>query len=177
MNDLELRALNINDETAHAEFIKEMMEVDGRIVPTAIEIKETDCTFEDWLERKNNEAKGIGLAEGKVPATLLCLFRKGDNKILGAVHIRHELNEHLLLHGGNIGYGIAPPERKKGYATKMLSMALDYCRSLKLEKVLVTCDKDNIGSAKTIQKNGGILEDKFISERDEKITQRYWIKL
>lgn len=177
MKELNLRALNKNDEVAHTLFISEMMEADGRIVPTAMEIKEGDQLFENWLERKSNESKGIGLPEGKVPATLLCLFGEGESKILGAVHIRHELNEHLLLHGGNIGYGVTPSERKKGYANAMLSMALDFCKNLGLDKALVTCDKDNIGSAKTIQKNGGVLWDEFVSERDGKLTQRYWINL
>lgn len=175
MEELELRSLTEADEAAHTEFIKEMIEADGRIIPSSAEIKSTDPSFKDWLERKENESRGVGLTEGKVPATLLFLFRQGEDKILGAVHIRHRLNEKLLFMGGNIGYGIAPSERQKGYANFILSNALKFCIKLGLEKALVTCDKDNIGSAKTIQKNGGILENEIVE--DGKIKQRYWIKL
>ncbi|MEI6498505.1 MAG: GNAT family N-acetyltransferase [bacterium] len=177
MEKLELRTLSENDEIIHTEFFSEMMDVDGRIVPSAAEIKETDENFQNWLTRTDNESKGIGPMNYRVPATLLFLFREGDNKILGATQIRHELNERLLLHGGNIGYGVTPSERRKGYANKMLAMALDYCRGLKLDKVLVTCNKDNIGSRRTIEKNGGVLEDESLDLADGKLTQRYWIKL
>jgi len=177
MEDLELRALTEKDEAAHAHFIEEMLNHDGRIVPSATEIKETDGSFKNWLVRTESEAKGAAMEKGRVPAAVLFLFRKGESKILAAVNVRYELNDFLMQHGGNIGYGVAPSERQKGYASKMLAMALDFCRKLKLEKVLVTCDADNIGSAKTIVKNGGILENEFVSERDGKLTQRYWIKL
>ena len=97
-------------------------------------------------------------------------------KILGAVNIRYRLNEYLKNYGGNIGYGIAPSERGKGCATKMLALALEKCRELKLKRVLVTCDKNNIASAKTIIHNGGILENE-LSETDKIIVSRYWIAL
>ena len=54
-------------------------------------------------------------------------------------------------------------------------MGLKRCRELGIKKVLITCDKDNIGSAKTIQKNGGILENEFLDEKSNKTKQRYWI--
>ena len=43
------------------------------------------------------------------------------------------------------------------------------------ERVLLVCDKDNIGSAKSIVKNGGILENEV--EQDGMVEQRYWIEL
>lgn len=120
--------------------------------------------------------RGIGVTQNRVPASVLFLFRQGDKKILGAVNIRYELNDFLLKYSGNIGYGIAPSKRRKGYASIMLSMTLDICRDLKLEKVLISCNKDNIGSARTIQKNGGILENEFTDDKGI-VRQRYWIKL
>ena len=68
----------------------------------------------------------------------------------------------------------------KGYGTKMLSMALAYCKeTLNLNKVLITCDDDNIGSIKVIENNGGILENKVKNSlsRGNVITRRYWINL
>ncbi len=99
-----------------------------------------------------------------------------QNKILGAVCIRHCLNEELLKFGGHIGYGIRPSERKKGYATIMLRMALEKCWTMGIDKVLVTCNKDNIPSAKTILANGGILENELMEDNGN-IVQRYWIEL
>lgn len=94
---------------------------------------------------------------------------------MGAVNIRHRLNEKLLKTGGHIGDGIRPSERRKGYATAMLALALEECKKLGIDKVLMCCDKDNIGSAKSIVKNGGVLENEV--EEEGHIEQRYWIQL
>lgn len=98
-----------------------------------------------------------------------------NKRIYGALHLRHTLNDDLLRTGGHIGYGIRPSERRKGYATKMLSLALPIAKSLGLNKVLVTCNMDNYASAKTIINNGGVLENE-VQDGDETI-QRYWISL
>jgi predicted acetyltransferase len=85
------------------------------------------------------------------------------------------LNESLFLNGGHIGDGVRPSERRKGIATKMIALALDECKNLGITKVLMVCEKENIGSAKSIQNNGGILENEI--EVDGVIEQRYWIEL
>ncbi len=113
--------------------------------------------------------------DGQVPdSTFFCLDEE-RNIIVGAVNIRHYLNEALLRNGGHIGDGVRPSERKKGVATAMIALALDECRKLGLEKVLMVCDKDNIGSAKSIINNGGILENEILVDRT--VEQRYWIDL
>ena len=94
-------------------------------------------------------------------------------KILGAIHIRHALNEYLFNYGGHIGYGVRPSERKKGYAAEMLKRALPIAKACGLDRVLISCNKSN--TAKTIIHNGGILENE-VMDRDELI-QRYWIQL
>ncbi|MED4162879.1 GNAT family N-acetyltransferase, partial [Halalkalibacterium halodurans] len=77
---------------------------------------------------------------------------------------------------GHIGYGIRPSERGKGYATLMLKLGLEKAAALGLEKVLITCDKENLPSARTIQRNVGVLDSEVVDERGIAI-QRYWIKL
>lgn len=113
--------------------------------------------------------------DGLVPdSTFFCIDE--DRKVMvGAVNIRHYLSEYLLLYGGHIGDGIRPSERRKGYATQMIGLALKECKKFGIEKVLLVCDKDNIGSVKSIIRNGGVLEDELC--KDEKIIQRYWIDL
>ena len=95
--------------------------------------------------------------------------------MVGIIDIRHRLNDYLLQFGGNIGYSIRKSERRKGYAKAMLSLGLAECRNLGLEKVLITCDKENISSAKTILACGGVLENEIAEGC--RITQRYWIAL
>ncbi|MBQ6906355.1 MAG: GNAT family N-acetyltransferase [Clostridia bacterium] len=114
--------------------------------------------------------------DGKVPDSVFFLLDKERNILLGAVNIRHHLNEHLLKYGGHIGDGIRPSERGKGYATEMIRLALIECKKLGIDRVLMVCDKSNVASAKTITKNGGILENEFTDE-DGNIEQRYWIEL
>ena len=94
---------------------------------------------------------------------------------VGAVNIRHYLNDALLFGGGHIGDGVRPSERRKGIATQMIGLALEECRKLGIDRVLMTCDKENTGSAKSIQNNGGVLENEI--ETDGEILQRYWIDL
>ena len=112
----------------------------------------------------------------RVPDSVFFLLDTERDRLLGAINIRHYLNDDLLMEGGHIGDGIRPSERRKGYATEMIRLALIECRKLGIDKVLMTCDKDNIGSAKSIINNGGILENEFINSNGV-IEQRYWITI
>ena len=69
-----------------------------------------------------------------------------------------------------------PSERRKGYATEMLRLALKKCKALGIEKALVTCDKNNVASAGTILKNNGAHENE-VSDDKGRIMQRYWIEV
>jgi predicted acetyltransferase len=126
--------------------------------------------FDNYLEKLElKEPK-----DGKVPDSVYFLLDEERNILLGAVNIRHYLNEYLSKYAGHIGDGIRPSERNKGYATMMIKLALVECKKLGIDKVLMVCDKDNIASAKTIIKNGGILENEFTKDNG-KVEQRYWI--
>ena len=128
--------------------------------------------FDHYLE--NLELKTA--TEGKVPDSVFFLLDTERDRLLGAVNIRHYLNDALLKEGGHIGDGIRPSERRKGYATELVRLALQECRKLGIHRVLMTCDKDNIGSARSIIKNGGVLENEFINAGGQ-VKQRYWIEL
>lgn len=117
----------------------------------------------------------IEAVPGLLPnSTFFCLDEDRD-LFVGAVNIRHYLNERALLTGGHIGDGVRPSERRKGIATAMIGLALEECRKLGIDRVLMVCDKDNIGSAKSIRRNGGVLENEV--EVDGVVEQRYWIEL
>ncbi len=114
--------------------------------------------------------------DGMVPDSTFFLLDEDQDILLGAINIRHYLNDYLMQYGGHIGHGIRPSQRRKGYATRMLGLALEECRKLGIQNVLMVCDKDNIGSAKSIIKNGGVLENEFVSQNGA-VEQRYWIQI
>ncbi len=102
---------------------------------------------------------------------------KDDDELVGIINIRHELNEYLMNVGGHIGYGVRKSEREKGYATEMLRLGLLKCKELGIDKVLVTCDFDNLASEKTIISNGGVFENVFTDVDDGSKVKRFWIDL
>lgn len=128
--------------------------------------------FDYYLEHLEHKVP----LEGKVPDSVFFLLDEERNILVGAINIRHYLNEYLLQYAGHIGDGIRPSERGKGYATEMIRLALIECKKLGINDVLMVCDKDNIASAKSIIKNGGVLENEIVNEKG-KIDQRYWIKV
>lgn len=141
-----------------------------KIVPYAIRRLDYH-DFENYC--KNLDVKTDGGAF--VPTSTFFCLDEDRNIMVGAVNIRHRLNETLLLNGGHIGDGVRPSERRKGIATAMIGLALQECKKLGIDRILMVCDKDNIGSAKSIINNGGILENEV--DMDGVVEQRYWIML
>ena len=132
------------------------------------------ATFEDWYAAWKDNLSEATVRAGLVPNTTFLAIDENDN-LLGMIDIRHKLNDHLLNFGGHIGYSVTKSKRQKGVATKMLSLALDECIKLGISKVLITCHKENIASAKTIINNNGIFENEILE--DNRTIQRYWIGL
>lgn len=120
---------------------------------------------------------GENLPKGHVPCTFFFAFNQ-EEKIVGRVSIRHRLTDNLKKVGGHIGYAVVPEHRNQGVATEILKQSLSWCQDfLNLNQILVTCDDENIASIKTIEKNGGILEDKIELSKDEPLKRRYWITI
>jgi predicted acetyltransferase len=85
--------------------------------------------------------------------------------------------EFLERVGGHIGYAVVPEFRRRGYATRILHLSIQIARDkLGLTRILLTCDDDNIGSIRTIEKNGGVLENVISGPDLEKPKRRYWIE-
>ena len=154
--------------------INEFQQHNEKISPYTLKF---DCeNYDDFLKKTQQFFNDDSIPSQFVPCATYFLMDEKQEKILGAINIRYCLNEYLKNYGGHIGYGIAPSERRNGYATKMLAMSLEKCREFGIENILVVCNKDNIASAKTIINNGGILENE-VSEADGTLVQRYWINI
>jgi predicted acetyltransferase len=98
-----------------------------------------------------------------------------ESEIVGRISIRHVLNEFLAHEGGHIGFAVRPAYRHRGYATAILQQGLVIARSLGIERVLVTCDFENIGSATVIQQCGGVFETVVDGRAGNRVC-RYWIR-
>ena len=130
----------------------------------------------DYIAKCRDYEKKETLPEGRVIATQFLLIRRSDNKIVGMIQVRHYFNEYLEKYSGHIGYSVRPSERKKGYAKTMLKMALLFCNSIGLDKVLITCDEDNEGSERTIRANGGEFESIIFDPNEGINLKRFWVK-
>jgi len=162
------------DAVSEGEFSAYMDEWDAsgeRITPSATDRKGRG--FEE-MRRKWAAGEAEPYTPGLVPATLFFLTGP-EGRILGAIHLRHDLNDRLRLNGGHIGYGIRPSERRKGYGSLMLKKLLEALRAQGWDRVLLTCDEDNPGSRRIIETSGGVLADQV--EFEGAMTRRYWIEL
>jgi predicted acetyltransferase len=131
-----------------------------------------DTVFSDYLSRIQSGARGIDVPPDRVPATFLAAEVGGE--IVGRSSIRHTLNDWLRREGGHIGYCVLPSHRRHGYATEILRQSLIVARSLGIDRALLVCDDDNIGSATVIETCGGAMEWTGPAD-DGRIIRRYWI--
>ena len=173
MSRLYLKFPNIEDKENVLDFKKEFISRDQKMA--GVGGLDRYDNYEEWLDKTIKAQYKENCGEGKVPATLYLAYRKEDKKLVGMLQIRHELNDYLLQYAGHIGDCIRPSEQGKGYATEQIALALDKCKEMGIDKVLITCNKSNVASARTIQKNNGILENEV--EDNGEIKQRYWIIL
>lgn len=130
------------------------------------------------VERSRHGEQGIDLPPGYVKATTLWLIDRQE--FTGEISIRHELTPALMQFGGHIGYEVRWSACGQGYGKHMLSLGLEYAKSvLQLPRVLLTCDDDNVASIKVIEHNGGRLQDKVLNhlDRGTVLTRRYWIAI
>jgi predicted acetyltransferase len=108
-----------------------------------------------------------------VPTTFLVADVGGE--IVGRTSIRHELNEFLAREGGHIGFGLVAKHRRRGYGTEILRQSLVIARAVGIDRVLVTCDDDNVGSAAVIERCGGVFDSLVEPTEGRTLTRRYWI--
>jgi len=169
---VEIIALGLNHASAIADYVADFNNAGEQQIPGYFGKKE--WSHAQTIEKLDAWSRGEDLG-GWVRNTTRFLFENG--RILGHYNFRHELTDALRVVGGNCGYGVRPSERRKGHATRLLADAKEFGRGLGLEQILVTCDQDNIGSARTIEKNGGVLQDLTPQDDCDALLARYWITL
>ena len=124
--------------------------------------------LEAWVDLlASYEVPGTELPQGWVPASYRWIL--DDGRLVGTITVRHRLTDSLLVVGGHIGYAVRPGARRRGVATTALRLALGLAARLGIDPALVTCEDDNVASARTIEANGGVLEDVRGTSR------RYWV--
>ena len=131
----------------------------------------------EWLRFCRACKTEAGCPPQFVPATQFLYVRESDDRIVGMIQVRHRFNDYLEKYAGHIGYSVRPSERRKGYAKAMLAACLPYCASIGLHRILISCVKGNLASARTILANGGVYESTVFCEPDQIDLERYWIDL
>lgn len=158
---------------SHAAYVRELVERNEKFVPYVL--AEVGDSFAEYVSRLTGYSRGIGLPTGHVPSSTYWLLDDAD-EIVAVSNLRHKLSPFLSSYGGHIGFGVRPSARRQGYASEILGQTLIEASKLGIDDVLVTCDKDNQASARTIQRNGGVLDSEEYMEAHATIIQRYWIR-
>jgi predicted acetyltransferase len=154
------------------EMYQEFLSAEEAIHPFVIKI--VPDPWDEFIELLEGFSTGIGVPPTFVSHSTYWMIN-ADNRILGVSNVRHRLNERLRHYGGNVGYGIRPSERRKGYGTRILELSLEKCRELGISNVVVTCAATNVASVKIIENNGGTLEEVFMQDSEQ--IKRYVIAL
>lgn len=166
-----LKTPHVSFEAAYRQFIDEWR--DEVKVPFTLTF-ETD-PFTSLVERLNHCSTEGGAPTGFVPHSSFWLF-DGDD-LVGVSNLRHRLTPALLHVNGHIGFGVRPSRRRQGVGTVLLRETVNRAFCMGIRSLLVTCDRDNVGSAAVIRANGGILENEVIDPQSGAAVERYWISV
>ena len=169
-----LRLPTKEDEKEILEMVKEFKDNGELKIPGSNSVENFDV-YDEWLENIKLYSDVTKLPEGMVLSTQYISIRKSDNKLIGFVNLRHELNDYLLKFGGHIGDSIRPSERRKGYGTEQLKICIEYCKTIGINEVLITCKDWNNASKASIMKCGGKFEN-IQTDTDGNNLERYWIR-
>ena len=165
------RLPELSDRDRLREYVREHRDHKESSISASLGLSSSD--YAEWVEKIRRNASDGDEQWGK-SLLYLCL---DQDRLIGLLSVRYELSESLSEKIGDIGYGVRPSERGKGYATEMLGHALSVCREKGMSKAVLGCYKDNPASAATIRKNGGVLIAENEKYREGRISQYYLIDL
>ena len=164
------RLPTINDYEILKEYVEEHYSNQERSISASNRL--TSMNFKEWVEKMNRNSEKADDEWGRY---YVYLVFDDNKKLVGLLNIRFDLSNELRKEYGDIGYGVRPSERRKGYATEMLKYALDVCKKKNMQEVILACYENNYGSNKTILKNGGIL---FKNDFEEiKLSEEWTVRL
>ncbi len=172
MSNLAIRQLGPNDERAFRAGLKAW---GGEERKWHTFVWTEGMTHEAPLRRLSDDFRGVNLETDRIPHTMLYGFL--DGVIVGRCSVRHELNDFLRNFGGHLGYGVAPPFRRKGFGGQLFSAGRLHLKSLGVDRAFMTCGFDNFASRKMIEDAGGIFQDEVVDPSDQSLTRRYWVPL
>lgn len=177
MEKFYLEEANINRKNQAIDYIKEHIKYNSKPYGDAGLDKNYE-NYENWLKKLENLSSIETCPSNMCPGREYFLIRENDNRLIGMINLRWNLNERMMKYGGHIGYGIRPTERRKGYNKINLYLCLLKAKEFGIEKVLLTASDNNLGSVNTIKALGGILENKVVDYEDEnEMMGRYWINV
>ncbi|NLG27982.1 MAG: GNAT family N-acetyltransferase [Chloroflexi bacterium] len=156
---------------AYLAMMDEWLAFGGRLNPGML--RNNGASYEDWLSRVRAARDARTCPAGRVPQTLYLAFND-QGELVGAVSLRPQPDEATMRDAGHVAYGVRPSQRRKGYATQMLALAVERLRALGVARVWVTCAADNEASIGTVLRNGGVLEDEITSSGGE-VRKRFCI--
>jgi predicted acetyltransferase len=166
---LRLRPLRLDDEPTFLAACRELS-AEGHAFGFGVDPR---LPWDTYIKTLDDHRHGAGLPDGWVPATFLVADAGGE--IVGRSSIRHALNDVLEREGGHIGYAVRPGYRRRGHATEILRQSLIVARAIGIDRVLLFCDEDNIGSRTVIEACGGRLDAITQIAPDAPRKRRYWI--
>jgi predicted acetyltransferase len=160
-------------EDSYIGLVQEFLANDEPLIPFPLAFAYDD--FPAMLKKLADQSKGIDLPEGFIANSTFWLLNQ-EQEVVGVSNLRHALTPKLEHEGGHIGYGIRPSQRGKGYGHTILEKTLNKAWELGLDKVLLSCTKQNLASNKVIIKNGGNFDSDAYSEQHKQPINRYWIR-
>lgn len=173
--NLKLVGPSLEYAQAFCEFADEFHAIGSRWYMDELQLIHQD--FPAYLKQLAQIASGENQPPGRVPQDEYWLVDTNSGAVLGAIRLRRILTPRLEGIDGQIGYNVRPTARNKGCATQMLSMLLEKMKAEGWQRVLVTCNADNLASARVIEKNGGWRENQVIEPGNGRLISRYWIEL
>ncbi|MBN2300099.1 MAG: GNAT family N-acetyltransferase [Acholeplasmataceae bacterium] len=168
---LRLRRLRLSDKAAYLAYLSEWDDL-SKVIPHSSQMQ--GLSYEDYLFQLKQRERGLNLPFDRVPGITYILV-DDQHVIYGVLNLRLRLNDHLLKYDGHIGYGIAPSKRQKGYGKQILKLGLNICKKRGMDKILITCNEENLASEGIIKSQGGILENRVY--KTDGYIKRYWIQI